>query len=823
MKVKRNMKPFQEILLLLLLLTPVTLVAQDITITGKVTSTESGRPLVNAQVFIQESNVSTLTDKQGLYKLTNIKAGRYTLVAFYLGLETQGKEIEVRSGKDANYSFDFSLDAIEQELENVVIRQEREETQGIRRLNAVEGFGIYEAKKNDVIVLNDVVANKASNNARQVFAKVSGLNIWESDCAGLQIGVGSRGLSPNRNSNFNTRQNGYDISADALGYPESYYSPPIQAVDRVEIVRGAASLQYGTQFGGLVNFELKKGPEDKKIELNTEQTYNSLGFYSGFNSVGGKVGKVRYYGYNRYATGNCWRCNSDFESTTSYLNLDIEVSDKLTIGTQYTHSYYLAQQPGGLTDAQFEEDARQSVRERNWFRVNWNLFALNIDYRISSSLKLNLRNFGLVGGRDALGNLGRIDRPDDQGERDLFVDDFRNFGTELRLIKNYQLFNFPSVFLVGGRYYNGLTLRKQGNGPAGDTDDFTFLNPNNLEGSDFEFPGSNVSLFAENIFTLNDKWTLTPGVRFEHINTEADGQYQSSVLVRDPTTGLAVDSTFQIPETLEKPRSFVFFGIGVGYKPTDNLEFYANISENYRSINFNDVRVVNPNLVVDQQISDERGFNVDIGFRGRKSAIFNYDVSAFYLQYSDRIGSFLQVDETSLRIFRFRTNVSDSRNVGIEAFGEVNLNHFWNIMERGSLNLFANVSVIDARYVNSENPAIDGNKVELVPPFSVKSGLSYARNKLKLSYQVSYTQRHFTDATNVEVTPSAIEGGIPSYYVMDLSGSYTLNEHFGVEAGVNNLTNSIYFTRRASGYPGPGIIPSDGRSFYFTLKGRFWK
>ena len=88
---------------------------------------------------------------------------------------------------------------------------------------------------------------------------MSGLNIWESDGAGVQLGIGGRGLSPNRNSNFNTRQNGYDISADPLGYPESYYSPPLEAIERIEIVRGAASLQYGTQFGGMLNFKFKKG------------------------------------------------------------------------------------------------------------------------------------------------------------------------------------------------------------------------------------------------------------------------------------------------------------------------------------------------------------------------------------------------------------------------------------------------------------------------------------------------------------------------------------------------------------------------------------
>ena len=89
-------------------------------------------------------------------------------------------------------------------------------------------------------------------------ASVAGLNIYQNDDAGLQLNIGGRGLNPNRTSNFNVRQNGYDISADALGYPESYYTPPSESLEEIQIIRGAASLQYGTQFGGLINFKMKK-------------------------------------------------------------------------------------------------------------------------------------------------------------------------------------------------------------------------------------------------------------------------------------------------------------------------------------------------------------------------------------------------------------------------------------------------------------------------------------------------------------------------------------------------------------------------------------
>jgi Fe(3+) dicitrate transport protein len=179
---------------------------------------------------------------------------------------------------------------------------------GWRRLRNVEGMAIYAAKKNEVIELSGVMGNLAANNAREIYKSIAGLNIWESDGAGLQLAIGARGLDPNRTSSFNTRQNGYDISADALGY----HTPPTQALERIEIVRGAASLQYGPQFGGLLNFVMKKGPRDKKIAYTTDNTYGAFGFLSSTHSLGGAVGKLNYYTFYQYRQAEGWRANSEF-------------------------------------------------------------------------------------------------------------------------------------------------------------------------------------------------------------------------------------------------------------------------------------------------------------------------------------------------------------------------------------------------------------------------------------------------------------------------------------------------------------------------------
>ena len=99
----------------------------------------------------------------------------------------------------------------------------------LTQLKDYEGTSIYAGKKWSYPCWENL-GNLASQ-CRQIYSQVPGLNIYQNDDAGLQLNIGGRGLDPNRSSNFNTRQNGYDISADVLGYPESYYTPPAEALN----------------------------------------------------------------------------------------------------------------------------------------------------------------------------------------------------------------------------------------------------------------------------------------------------------------------------------------------------------------------------------------------------------------------------------------------------------------------------------------------------------------------------------------------------------------------------------------------------------------
>ncbi len=788
---------------------------QTASLSGTVYDAATEQPLPGVNVLLSETSDLEIADKNGAFQFSNLPVGQYNLVFFSEGYTTTTQLIELQAGKN---SLNMSLDSLGITLEAVEIEAERRQTYGLRRLRNVEGMAIYAAKKSEVIELDDIVANLATNNPRQVYRGIAGLNIWENDGAGLQLSIGARGLDPNRTSNFNTRQNGYDISADALGYPESYYTPPTQALQRIEIVRGAASLQYGTQFGGLLNFVFKEGPKHKPFEFITENTVGSFGFVNTFNSIGGTKGKVNYYAFFQHKQGDGWRPNSEFNQNTAFASVKFQATPKLSIGLEYTFMNYLAQQPGGLVDFEFEQNPRQSKRERNWFAVNWNLAALTADYRLSDKTKINTRNFFLYAQRDALGELGPINRPDPGRERDLIRGLYRNFGNETRLIHRYDLLNRISTFLIGTRYYQGFTTNQQGFASDGNDPDFRFLNPDDLEWSNYEFPSRNLTLFAENLFQISDKLTITPGLRLEYIRTSSEGYYKQNIFIREE-----IRFSRRFEDAKENTRSFALAGLGIGYKPSNTVELYANASQNYRAINFSDLAVVNPNLLIDSTLQDERGYNIDFGVRGTTlNEAIRFDASAFLLRYQGRIGTakikvpdpFIEGLETEKA---FRTNIGDARIYGLELFAEADL---WPLLfdksEESGLSIFVNASAMNGVYIDGNREFIY-NKVELIPPLTLKTGLNFRHKDFQASYQYHYVHEHFSDATNATFLANATVGLIPSYQVMDFSASYSWRR-FRLQAGINNLADAMYFTRRATGYPGPGIIPADGRSFYTTLR-----
>ena len=685
---------------------------------------------------------------------------------------------------------------------------------GLGNLGEVGGAVIYAGKKTEVLVLDSLDANTALNNPRQILGRIPGMNFSETEGSGFPAnGIGLRGLNPVQSVEMNVRQNGYNITADLYGYPETYYLPAMEAVERVEVTRGAASLQFGPQFGGTVNYVMRRGPQDKKFELGLRQTAGSFGLFNSLTSVGGQVGKLNYYAYGQFRRVDGWRPNSAVRQATAYAGLRYQATDKLQLGLEYSLLRNRLQMPGGLTDEQFHQNSRQSTRARNWLTSPWNVLTLTADYQVSPRTLLTLKTSGNLSGRALVwrNEDGGAAAPDTVDRatgqfvpREVENERFRSLTNELRLRTDYTLFGLENTLAAGVRYFTGY-MHRQGGGPGSTASNYDL----NLYGGgyayDFEFRTQNVAPFAETVLRLGNRLSLTPGVRFEYLRSQAKGykDVDGDLLTTDDA----------------RSRSFLLFGVGSEFKATGSTAVYANISQAYRPIDYSALQPFGVTSKIDPNLKDSNGYNADLGYRGTVGEWLNFDVGGFFLKYNRRIGTVEAIDSRTGASYSLRTNVADSEHKGFETYLEISPLKLLAPGSRHRLSAFNSLAYVDARYVSGE---FRGKRVEYAPQTIERAGLTYGYGRFSATGQYSYTAASFGEANNLAEpdNDNPLRGLVPAYQVWDVSATYRFPV-FDLKAGVNNLTDTRYFTRRTDEYPGPGIIPSIGRSFYATLAAKF--
>jgi Fe(3+) dicitrate transport protein len=688
---------------------------------------------------------------------------------------------------------------------------------GIESMPDTKENVIYAGKKLAVIRLEKLNADLSTNNTRQIFGKIPGITIWENDGSGIQAGIAARGLSPNRSWEFNVRQNGYDVSSEVFGYPEAYYTPPMEALETIEVIRGAASLQYGPQFGGLVNYKVKKGDPNKVLSFETQQTVGSYGLFNTFNALGGTYKKLSYYGYMHHRSADGWRANGAYQTFTGYISANYQLNKKMNIGVEYSKMDYESQQPGGLTDQQFTENHRQSNRARNWFGAPFETVALTFDYQITTNTSLKIKSFGNFASRNSVGYLRAINikdsinpSTDQYAARQVDRDNYENYGSELRMTSRYKLGGKTNILAYGIRAYKGNTDRNQlGVGSTASNFDLVLSNP--VYGRALKFRTVNYAAFIEHIFYIGNRLKVVPGARFEVIENTKAGYINTT------STGIFAEE--------KRTRNVMLYGAGAEFKITSQSNIYANYSTAFRPVTFSELTPSGTTEIIDPELKDANGYNADFGYRGSLWKCVNFDIGAFYLNYNNRIGTI------SLDGVPYKTNIGASVSQGVESYIEIDIVKMLTDVEKyGNVSIFASNAFIDAKYIKWDNPAIaedplksiKDKKVEYAPTYIHRFGATYNYKKLSTTFQYNSTSAVYTDAVNTSLANAAATvGKLPAYQVMDISFSLKFLSNYNVKAGVNNLTDEKYATRRAGGYPGPGILPGNGRTIFVSFGAKF--
>ncbi len=665
------------------------------------------------------------------------------------------------------------------------------------------------ATKSEVVQVSGTTANVAQKVGRQLFAEVPGVFVYDMDGAGNQVNISARGLDAHRSWEFSVRQNGIATNSDVYGYPASHYSPPMEAIERVELVRGTAALEYGSQFGGMINYVVRTPDTTRAATLDLRSSAGSFGLVNTFAGVGGRIGRMTYYTYASARRSDGYRANDNSTSDAEYVSASAPLSPAWTLRGEVGRSRYLYRQPGPLTDAMFASDPRMATRSRNYYSPDIVVPSLSLTWTPRVGTRATIVASGVFGNRSSVAVGGFANQPDTAiggvfSARQVDIDRYDTRTLELRVLHDLHIGSQPATLAAGIAVAdNDMWRRQRGTGSRG-SDWSLLLQP----GSDFQrslhYLTANVAAYGELEWRLSPRWTIVPGVRVEDGTTRMRG----TLAYYDPAN---------TPRNVQ--HKFPLFGLRSAYKFGIAGEWYGGASQAYRPQILKDLLPETATERTDPRIQDARGWTVESGVRQTHANGVSYDAGVFAMRYAHRFG-ILSLSDPDGTPYTFKTNVGTSETYGVETRLSVPFRGPGSVVWRA----FSAASYMHARYVagsviaGGKNLSVVGNAVESAPDWIARGGLTATHKRVNATVLLSHVSRTFADALNT-VTPSAngATGVVPSYTLVDVHGSIAITRLVRLSGGVSNLFDRQYFTKRPQFYPGPGVWPSDGSSVFLSL------
>jgi len=682
---------------------------------------------------------------------------------------------------------------VEKVLKEVTVIAIKESDKG-PFLPDVQGTKIHAGKKTSQVNLAKELPQISNNNFRQALVKVPGLLLSEETTP--LFSVGYRGLEPHRAQFLQVMKDGVPIHADMFGYPESYYVPPLQTVEKIEFIRGGAGLMYGPQPGGALNFITKKPILDKKFRIHSENVFGSDNYFSTYEALTGTVGPLGYLGYFHERQGDGFRnANSDFEVISAGMKAVINQTGDSRLTMNYDEYHEEHGEPGGLTRAQFDADPSVAALNFDRFRLERYYGSIKYEKEFSENTQFDFLVYGgryrRYSKRQRGGGFGTAPTGANVNSNDVEEQNFYNLGFEPRLRRHYELFGNGHTLTLGTHTFMSHSPRtdQRGTGPASDSG---ILRKEAIRDSWY------LSVFLENLFRFG-KLSVTPGARLEHFWQKINERRN----VDKTTVPLADTSEFDFEP---------LFGLGIVYEIAKGIEAYTNISQSYRPKIFTQAVPTGTNQVVNEDLREGKGVQYDFGLRGKPLPFLAWDIDYFLMSFSNQIGT-----EGNTVV-----NAGRARHHGMEFFTEIDLVGAYDYLNKtdqvdtiGSLAPFVTLTLLDAEF--SAGP-FEGRQPQYAPQYNFRFGTVYKwRDRVKISLLNTFLDEHFADDSN---TVGASSRFIPSYKVWDLTVELNLFKDafgkfdLGIFGGINNLFDEKYYAR----IRGDGIDPANERNIYGGVK-----
>lgn len=770
-------------IILAILFSTVSNAQQTASISGFVLSA-SGEELIGANVLVQGTTTGTSTNIDGFFELQNLQPGTYTLQFSYVGYQTLTRAITLEAGETRRLNINLTRSFEMPQIELIGSRPQR--------LDRVPGSA--------TVITEQVIIDTAPVSGHEVFRRIPGVHAVEEEGLGLRANIGIRGLDPSKSRSVLVLEDGIPVALAPYGEPEMYYTPSMDRMAGVELVKGSGSILFGPQtFGGVLNYITADPPPVPTASLQLRGGQG--GYFTGLVGYGTTVGntgfKVNYLRKQGDEVGLLdYRVNDLNAKIKLLISESSSLGLKLGIYDETSNSTYV-----GLTQRMFDEGGFDFTHLAPNDVLNVRRYSLSVthDYFINPNITLRTTAYGYTTTRnwsrqdfdnvfnpnrtyarivgDASIDGGAIFFRDSAGNRNR---QFEVAGIEPRLSANYRLGEFYNELDLGLRYLYERAFEQRINGPIVSPQSGALVNDEIRTGHAF-------SAYIQNAFHLTNQFSVTPGVRLEYFEYTRDIKRLSNESVSISNTDR---TTTLIP------------GIGFNYLLREGLAIYGGVHRGYGPPRIKDAISATG---LSEELDAETSWNFEAGTRARVATGIDIEVTGFFMNFSNQIIPVAEAAGGSGVVGASLTNGGATEHLGLETSLTIDFRQIFQSTYGLTLNTsatYVKAEFSEDRLIQqgSEIVNVKGNRVPYAPEFLFSGNVALSTPfNLGVSLTGTYIGKQYGDVLNLETgSLDGRQGPIDAYFVLDGRVSYTLPvvENAVLSVAVKNLLDERYIVSR---------------------------
>ena len=779
---------------------PSPAVAQAVrsaSLTGTIVD-QTGATIPNASIIIRQESASVeqriTADAQGSFEVGNLRPGDYEISASGSGFTVGVERVTLRASERRRVQLTLQVGNLSEDVQ-VLAREVAGSHERLRRLpGSVDVLEAGMLERSHVFTTNEALR------------KIAGVHVRDEEGFGLRPNIGIRGLNPTRSSKVLLLEDGIPLTYAPYGDNASYYHPPIERFDRVEVLKGGAQIGYGPQtISGLVNYITPAPPTRSAGSLTLSG--GNRDYFNGHASYGNTIGRTGFLLDYMRKQGDGAR-----ENTNSRLN-DVNAKVLQAVGANQSWTFrgnYYSEDSNvtysGLREDEYRSSPRANPFRNDFFYIDRSGASATHAYTLSGDVALTTNIYftsfrrhwwrqssnsaqrpndaadpacgGMANLSTTCGNEGRLRQ-------------YYTWGVEPRVRLHHRAFGVPSEADFGLRLHFERQDRRQENGDAPTARAGTVVE-NNLRRNQA------YATFVQNRFLLGG-WTVTPGIRIEHVRFERVNRLASP----------AATGTTQLTQVIP--------GLGISYTAGERATLFGGMHRGFAPPRTEDI-ITNQGGLVD--LDPELSWNYELGARTTLRPGLRLDGTFFRMDYENQIVPANLAGGVGATL----TNGGATLHQGVELTGRADSAALFNSPHNAYLRVAYTYTPV-ARFTGTrsssisgfQNVSITGNRLPYAPSQLVTVGIGYAHPRgVDVMLEAVHTSPQFGDDLNtVTATTDGQRGVLPAYTVWNTAINYDIRRAT-VFVSVKNLFDDVFIVDRTR-----GILPGSPRLIQTGIALRF--